>query len=87
MFFKIEFENGYCGCTDTHYEQFDTVEDAEAWAKEGLHDYGESYEHCAAGCDFNDGWESEEAEETYYENLSYNITEMDEDEWHDESGE
>lgn len=85
-YFKITYSNGYCGCDDDEFITADTLEEAEEVANEGVHDYGESYEHCAHGCSFAEGWENEDAENTYYENLAYEVVEMTREDWIEESG-
>ena len=89
-YIKYIYENGYCGCDEEDIITFeDGTTDAEInnYLSEGLNDYASEYEHAAAGYDWDEGWESEEDEEAYYENCSYNWTEVTEaeyKEWHGE---
>lgn len=80
-YFKITMENGYCTCKQEEYLIFDSQEQADEYIAETLHDYGESYEHCADGCSFSEGWESDEARDFYYENLCGSAEEISEEEY------
>lgn len=80
-FFKIEYDNGYCGCDQEEFIQATDEAEAEKTALEGLHDYAETYEHTAEGYDSDDGWEDEDAESTYYENISYSVTKITKEEY------
>lgn len=85
-FYKMTYSNGYVGCDDEEYIRAEDREEAESIAEDGLHDYGESYEHCAEGNDFSEGWEDEESEETYYENLSWSLEEVTKEVYREETG-
>lgn len=77
-YFKVNYENGYCGCDETNYFEAESLEDAEEYASEGLNDYADSYAHCAFG------WgntPSEEDEAYYYENCTFGVEEVSEEEY------
>ena len=71
---KFSGGNGYCGCD---WEEFlavddDTTEtDLTNTAQQLAYDYAEGYEHVAEGYDYEDGWDSDESEKEYYENVNY----------------
>lgn len=79
LYVKITYSNGYCGCDETEIKAFETMKEAEKWADEYLPDYAESYTHVATG--WEGEWENEEDEEEYYENCSYFIEEISEEEY------
>lgn len=82
MFVRITYSNGYCGCDDTEVIEVESMEDAEAYASECVNDYAETYTHVATGWD--EGFESAEEEEMYYENCTYDIEEITEEEYQEE---
>lgn len=82
MFVRITYSNGYCGCDNEEVVEVENMEEAEAYAQEGLHDYEETYEYVACGWD-ND-FESEEDRDAYYEGCSYLIEEITEEEYQEE---
>lgn len=82
MFVRITYENGYCGCEESVALEVENMEEAEAYATEGIVDYAESYEHVASG--WNDDFESEEERDYYYENCIFRIEEITEEEYEEE---
>lgn len=79
MFVRITYSNGYCGCDETEVLEVENMEEAEEWASDALNDYAENYAHAATGWDTD--FESEEEEEAYYENCTYEIEEISEEEY------
>lgn len=79
-YFKIEYDNGYPAYNATEYIEIDTYEDAEMYAEGELHGYLADSLNGVEGYS-DEGWESDEAEESYYEDGSYTITEVDMDEY------
>ena len=83
-YIKYCYENGYCGCEDegvTAYEDNWTDDMIEQDLQSHLYDYGTSFEYCAEGCSFDDGWENEEDKEYYYENLMVEWEEITKEEY------
>lgn len=59
---------GYCGCDfDEYLEVPDDTPDSmlDSMAEDFAYDNGESYEHVATG--WGNGWETEEEQESYYQ--------------------
>ena len=82
MFVRINYSNGYCGCDISEVLEVENIEEAEAYAAEGIYDYAESYTYVATGWD--EDFESEEEEEDYYENCTFDIEEITEEEYQEE---
>ena len=82
MFVRITYSNGYCGCDETEVLEVENMEEAEAYANENTYQYGESYEYVATGWD--EDFESEEDRDYYYENCTYFIEEITEEEYQEE---
>ena len=82
MFVRINYSNGYCGCDESEVLEVKNIEEAEAYAAEGIYDYAESYTNVVTGWD--EGFESEEEEEVYYENCTFDIEEITEEEYQEE---
>ena len=82
MFVRINYSNGYCGCDESEVVEVENIEEAEVYAAEGIHDYAEPYTYVATGWD--EGFESEEEEEAYYENCTFDIEEITEEEYQEE---
>ena len=82
MFVRINYSNGYCGCDESKVLEVENIEEAEAYAAEGINDYAESYTYVVRGWD--EGFESEEEEEAYYENCTFDIEEITEEEYQEE---
>ena len=82
MFVRINYSNDYCGCDESEVLEVENIEEAEDYAAEGVYDYAESYIHIATGWD--EGFEFEEEEEAYYENCTFNIEEITEEEYQEE---
>lgn len=82
MFVRITYSNGYCGCDETEVLEVENMEEAETYANENTYQYGESYEHVATGWD--EDFESEEDRDYYYENCTYSIEEITEEEYQEE---
>lgn len=64
--------NGYCGCDDTEFLIFPegtNDADIDSYIEGGMYDYAESYAHVATG--WGNGFESEEDEEEYYMNATF----------------
>lgn len=81
--------NGYCGCDVTEYLIFpENITDSEidAYFVEGMYDYAQGYEYIAQG-GWDEDWESEEEEEMYYENCTYEWHEATEEEKEDYANE
>jgi len=80
--------NGYCGCDSKEYYVFpEGTSDIEIdeYIAEGMYDYAEQYEYTVRGWDSD--WESEEDEEEYYNNCSFDWHEATEKEKEDYEGE
>ena len=82
MFVRINYSNGYCGCDESEVLEVENIEEAEAYAAEGIYDYAELYTYVATG--WNEDFESEEEEEAYYENCTFDIEEITEEEYQEE---
>ena len=82
MFVRIIYSNGYCGCNESKVLEVEDIEEAENYAAESIYDYADSYAYVSTG--WNTGFESEEEEEGYYENCTYNIEEITEEEYQEE---
>lgn len=82
MFVRINYSNGYCGCDESEVLEVENIKEAEAYAVEGVHDYAESYTYVVTGLD--ESFESEEEEEAYYENCTFDIEEITEEEYKEE---
>lgn len=82
MFVRINYSNGYCGCDGSEVLEVENIEEAEAYAAEGIYDYAEPYTYVATG--WGEGFESEEEEEAYYENCTFDIEEITEEEYQEE---
>lgn len=73
----ITLSNGYCGCDKTEYVIFPegtTDSEIEAYIEDEIVDYAESYSCMATG--WEGDFESEEDEETYYDNINSNWREV-----------
>ena len=73
--------NGYYGCDSTEFLIFpEGTYDAEIdfYLNEGMHDYAESYAHVKTG--WGEDFESEEDEEAYYMNATFDWREATEEE-------
>ena len=72
--------NGYCGCDWEEAYVFDDKDITDAYldglARSLAIDYAETYEYVAKG---EEGWENEEEETDYYDNIYWDWTEMDEE--------
>ena len=79
MFVRINYSNGYCGCEVKDDLEVETMEEAVFYANENLRDYAESYAYVATGWDKD--FESEEEEESYYDNCTFDIDEITEEEY------
>lgn len=80
--------NGYCGCDyEEHYVFSEETSDIEIdeYIAEGMYDYASQYEYIARG--WCSDWESEEDEEEYYNNCSFDWHEATEEEKEDYEGE
>ena len=82
MFVRINYSNGYCGCDVSEVIEVETMEEAEFYASENLRSYAESYAYAAIGWDQD--FESEEEEEDYFENCTFDIEEITEEEYQEE---
>lgn len=83
MYVRITFSNGYVGCDETEYLEVENFKDAEVFALDSLDDYAASYEHVATGWD--ESFDTLEEAEEYYENCSFDITEITEKEYQENS--
>ena len=85
-YIKIEVGNGYCGCDNTEYVEFENdITDAEidAYAIELARDNAESFEHVATGWD--EDFETENDREFYYEGAWFEWEEISEEEYNEEA--
>lgn len=81
---KFWGDNGYAGCDWEEFQQVDadtTDEELDTMAGDLAYDYAESYEHVAEGYDMDEGWESEEDEDEYYQNIDYGWKYISEEEY------
>lgn len=86
MYYKISFSNGYYGCDEEIYEEFDTEKEAEEWANEyltgGMYGFYEPDDRFIGN---EDDYESEEeyleAYEEYQENCTCFIKEITKEEY------
>lgn len=79
--------NGYCGCDIDEVSVFPddtTDEELDQYAYEMAIDNAETYEYVATGWD--EGWESEEAEDLYYQDSYCNWVEITEEEYKEMKG-
>lgn len=85
-YIKFSGGNGYCGCD---WEEVAIVDDdttdreLDNQAYNLTMDYAEGYIYVAEGYDIDTGWESEEAENEYYEGVTSNWQEITEDEYNE----
>lgn len=73
----VEFSNGYAGCDSQEYLIFsDNTTDSEidVYCSEMLYEYAETYSYVARG--WGNNW-TEEDEDLYYENCTFNWLEVD----------
>ena len=82
MFVRINYSNDYCGCNQSEVLEVENIEEAKVYAEEAIYDYAESYTYVATGWD--EGFESEEEEEAYYDNCTFYIEEITEEEYQEE---
>ena len=78
--------NGYCSCDWEEVAVVDddtTDRDLDQQAYNLAMDYAEGYDYVAEGYDIDTGWESEEAENEYYEGVTSNWQEITEDEYNE----
>ena len=89
MYFKITFSNGYCGCDEEIYEEFNTEKEAEEYADEyltgGMYSF---YEPDSRFIGDKEDYESEEeylaAYDSYQEDCTYDIKEITKEEYEEE---
>lgn len=79
MYVRITFSNDYSGCDEVEYLEVKSMNDAIIYAEERLPDYAEQYEYLGH-------FESEEEIETYYEDCSFDIMEIEEEEFFENDG-
>lgn len=89
MYFKITFSNGYCGCDEEIYEEFDTEKEAVDYAEEYLTSgwysfYEPDYRFIGDEDDYDYEEEYLEAYEQYQEDCTYDITEITKEEYEEE---
>lgn len=83
---KFSGGNGYCGCD---WEEVAIVDDdttdwnLDQQSYDLAMDYAEGYGHVAEGYDNDTGWESEEAENEYYEGVTSRWREITEEEYNE----
>ena len=82
MFVRINYSNGYCGCDVSEVIEVENIEEAEEYASENLRNYAEPYSYAAIGWDQD--FESEEEEKDYFENCTFDIEEITEEEYQEE---
>ena len=82
MFVRINYSNGYCGCDVSEVIEVENMKEAEEYAGENLRNYAEPYAYAAIGWDQD--CESEEEEEDYFENCTFDIEEITEKEYQEE---
>ena len=82
MFVRINYSNGYCGCDVSEVIEVENMKEAEDYAGENLRTYAEPYAYAAIGWDQD--FESEEEEEDYFENCTFDIEEITEKEYQEE---
>lgn len=80
-YFKVTFDNGYAGCDDERYLAMPDEESVEEYCRYELSDYAEENINGAAGWDWYEGWESDEAEEEYYDGCSWSYEEITKEEY------
>lgn len=86
MYCKITFSNGYCGCDEEIYEEFNTIEEAEEYADEyltgGMYSF---YEPDSRFIGYSEDYESEEeyfeAYDEYQADCGYFIKEITKEEY------
>lgn len=81
MFVEITFDNGYTECEVEEYMEVEDEEDAQCYAEDSLTDYAESYFYVATS--WGNDFETEEEREEYFENCSYSIKEITQEEYED----
>ena len=82
MFVRINYSNGYCDCDESEVLEVENIKEAKAYAEEAIYGYAELYTYVAT--DWDGDFESEEDEETYYENCNFDIEEITEEEYQEE---
>lgn len=85
MYYKMTFSNGYCGCEEEVYEEFNTKEEAEEYAEEYLTGWYCFYEPDARFIGNVEDYESEEeyweAYDEYQADCGYYIKEITKEEY------
>lgn len=81
-YYRIEFENGYCGCQQEDYIKAESYDEAVEYAREEVYSYAESYSHVAFGWDEEP---TEEEQDDYLEGCSYSISEISKEEFEENS--
>ena len=85
-YIKFTVSNGYCGCTNEHFEVFEddmTNEDLDNYGRELARDNAETYAHAATGWD--EDFESEDEEEEYYDNAECTWVELSKEDFEEEN--
>ncbi len=83
-FIRYWLDNGYAGCLEEEVEAFpdDTTDhEIREMIEEMVGPYGDDHINGVEGWDWEEGWESEEDEETYYENIDYGWEDISEAEY------
>ena len=82
MKFIGEYDNGYC-CNndDIYFFEADNIDAVYTYMEEGLYEWAEDNVIGADGYDFDEGFASKEDEDYYFENCTYIVDEVDEDEF------
>ncbi len=89
-YIKYHFENGYCGCDEDDVIAFNddiTNDQIDSYLYDDLQEYASGFENVAEGYDYEEGWESAEDEEFYYENCDYSWEEITKEEYKEWLGE
>lgn len=86
MYCKIIFQNGYCGCDETIYEEFNTEKEAEEYAQEyltgGMYSFYEpDYRFIGDEDDYEYEEEYLEAYDEYQANCTFIIEEITKEEY------
>ena len=84
IYIKYRYENGYPACSEEGVAAYDDgtdIDEIESDLSDGLFEFGTEYEYCADGYSFEDGWENEETQNEYYENLYFYWEEITQEEY------
>lgn len=83
MYFKLECYTPYAGTDQIDYLEFDSEEEGNGYGEDTAAENAGSYSYLASG--WGEDFENEEAEEDYYSNCGYILTEVSKEEFEENS--